>query len=75
MLKIIITENSNDTKVLLDGEDITDKLQIRELSLSVKAHERTHVTLECFVDRMEIEPATVEITEAEDESNEEVMGK
>lgn len=47
--------NPENTKVLLDGEDVTSKMYIKEISFSVVAPHTPLVTLVCYADEILVE--------------------
>ena len=57
-VKIIINKSPHDAKVLIDGEDLTEKLCIKSLSVSPivgGVYEPATVVAEIYVDKIEID--------------------
>jgi hypothetical protein len=63
MLKIEIGKTTHDFKMLLDGEDITDRLLVKDLRLHLDGGNpcATVVTLQVYADEVEIESDEVRI--------------
>lgn len=63
-MRIIIPRDPNEIQVLNnEGENITDQLNIKELSLTVNRNSMpTTVQLTCYVDSIELLETLVEVT-------------
>ena len=60
-VKIIIPENTNETQILVDGENIINKLSVKRLRLDVKPGESTTVHLEVYADHIEVDPKVLKL--------------
>ena len=53
-VKIIIPENPNETKILVDGEDVVGKLNVKRIRVDVTPDESTVVEIQVAADTVEI---------------------
>lgn len=61
MIEIIIPANTNATQLLLDGNNVIDKIDIKRLWIEAKPNERTTVHLDVYVDRIKLSPAVLKL--------------
>ena len=64
-IKIIIPENPNETQILVDGEDIVGKLNVKRIKVDVTPDNPTVVELHVAVDTVEIASSIVKVREDE----------
>ena len=60
-VKIIIPENPNETQLLVDGENIVEKLNIKRIRLDVTPDKQTVVELHVAVDTVEVDPFILQV--------------
>ena len=60
-LKIIIPQNPIETQILVEGENIVEKLNVQRIRLDVTPDKPTVVELHVLVDTVEIDPFILKV--------------
>lgn len=67
MFTVKLGRLANNTKVFLDGEDITEKLGVTRLLVDIKSCDKAILFVECNAERINIESDEVNISVNKDE--------